>query len=179
MPPSHLHILYPTDKMGLNLECGDVDIRVGRYGTYHELKVAFIKMAINYIADDPQLVEKLQKMIAGNQFNIQYFAETPEIKKDLAAYGLGGLCVWLTHSDCSGAIDSINAEDFYDFLQLTMRPALEAPVAGDSGIIINNFMPDDIRQRMEQMNDEELVDEFYITPVFKESARTGEDVFFC
>lgn len=165
--------------MGLNLGCGNVEVRVGRYSTYHELKVAFVKMAINYINDNPELVDKLRQMIQGDKFDMLYLGKNSEIGDELADYGLAGLWVWLTHSDCSGAIDSMDAEYFYDFLLKTMRLSLEKPVEENGGIIINNFMPDEIVEYMVDLDDEQLVDKFYITPVFKESMRTDEDVIFC
>ena len=136
-------------------------------------------MAINYITDNPELVDKLRQMIEGDKFDMLQLGKSADIERELEDYGLAGLLVWLTHSDCSGAIDSMDAEYFYDFLLKTMRPSLEAPVEANGGIIINNFMPDEIVEYMVDLDDEQLVEKFYITPVFKESARTGEDVIFC
>lgn len=91
--------------MGLNLCCGDLDVRVGSYKNTHNLKIYLIKTIYNYISQNnisDTLSSKIQEVIKDDNIDYTKYNDI----KNLLPQGLNGFDCFICHSDCSGIIES-------------------------------------------------------------------------
>lgn len=138
--------------MGLDLECGNISIRVGSYSTVHDVRKYLLETIINYIKFSNNfediikeiLLDEISNVFSNNKIDYEKF----DYKK------LDGFNCFINHSDCSGMIESTKAKKFIDLCDK----------------LNNYFDKNNIYYRNNKL---------YLYDIFKYSSQTGDDIYFC
>lgn len=132
------------------------------------------------------LLENICKLVESDVNNVkysldnldyQYYYENKEKFNDLGFFGLNGLVKFILCQDTNSMIDSIYAEDIYNFLKITTKDALEYYQKINNNVTLLNYIELDNAGEIENLSNEFLADAFYLTPIFKKSMDTGEDIY--
>ena len=112
-----------------------------------------------------------------DNLDYQYYYENKEKFKDLGFFGLNGLLTFVLCQDTNSMIDSIGAEDIYNFLKITTKDAIEYYQKINNKVTLLNYLEFNNIEAIENLSNEFLTDTFYLTPILKKSINTGEDIY--
>jgi len=138
--------------MGLNLECGDMDVRVGSYGTVGSLKIYLLRTIRSYIVKNEisdTLPAQIDEIVKGGNIDLNKYNKVKHLFREI-----GGFDCFIDHSDCGGVIRSYQACDF-------VRTCDKLNDYFDKG---NSFFYNE--------------DRFYLYDIFKYSAENDEMIYF-
>lgn len=142
--------------MGLDLECGNISIRVGSYSTVHDVRKYLLETIINYIKFSNNFEDIIKEILLDEISNVFSNDKIDYEKFDglLMAYELDGFNCFINHSDYNGMIESIEAKKFIDLCDK-----------------LNNYFD---KNNIYYRNNK-----FYLYDIFKYSSQTGDDIYFC
>ena len=141
--------------MGLDLTCGDIDVRVGSYGFVNILKIYLLETIKNYIIKnniDDDLPKEIDEIITNGNIDYNKYIN---IQHKLIFYNLYGFDCFIYHSDCNGIIESYDSKYFIE-----LYDTLEDYFDKDNF----HYGPNNT---------------FFLYNIFKYSANSGQDIYYC
>jgi len=186
--------MFESKKMGLDMLCDGISIRVGSYTSFYKMKIMFIYNCIYYIRDKIEkttdecdiymfedLMGHLLKLLnldnyenydLDNNINFKYYDKNKEHFKNLIMYDLDGLLPWILCSDTKGMLNTIDSEKIYDFLKLTLKSSIPYYRKNSDKMTLLNYF-----YNIDENDDEININNFYLSPILLTSIRTGEDIY--
>lgn len=138
--------------MGLDLECDNMEVRVGSYGSVQFVKTFLIDAIKNYIENSKDFFDNKDELL--EKINESYTDYSIFDYLNLSDYGLNGFECFINHSDCDGHIGSYDASKFVRLC-------------------------DKLNDYFDKNSHYFRNDKFFLYDIFVHSSKTGEDIFFC
>jgi hypothetical protein len=170
--------------MGLDLECGEMYIRVGSYTTVHKLRSVLVRCTYEYIKNkenntiQKNLIEHLEKIIIGDTY-VGVFASSvgykhihnnySEIHRLLLNYNCEGLLLFVCHSDCEGYHSVNEVKKIIEWLKQILSFEKSELILYKNNFIDEMLKPDSAS----------LYERFYLTKIFEYSLEINQQIEYC
>ena len=143
--------------MGLDLICGDTNVKCGSYSSVqkirYELLVGVKYYLESFFPEKEELIDYLCSLLKEKD-TIQYHKEDPRKNRKFGELFLDGFFPFIFHSDCDGSLSSYHAKQFLETWDM-----------------IEEYIDSPLLKEKDRT--------FYLNNIFQESIDTGEDIQFC